>query len=246
MRWAIDLGNTRIKLGAFVAGRLREVHTWRNAEEEACLEWLLTQESAGYALLSTAAARAHWRERLAERAEVYVYAPGQPYPLRIAYATPETLGHDRLAAAAGAYAMYEACDCLVIDAGTCITTEYVGADGVYRGGNISPGVAMRLRAMHAFTGKLPLVAVATPPTHVGTSTAEALQNGALRGAAGELSAAIVAFRQNAGGGRVVLCGGDAPFLRPLLSSGLTYRPTLVLEGLANMQAYAQSTSGSSH
>ena len=86
-----------------------------------------------------------------------------PIPIRNLYSTPETLGTDRLASVTGAF--YEAMkhnndeptDVLVIDMGTAITYDIIDAAGNYLGGNISPGVAMRLKALHHFTEKLPLV-----------------------------------------------------------------------------------------
>ena len=238
--WAIDLGNTRIKLGRFVDGKLREYHTWPNAQQEEALAWLQGQPGARYALLQTAAPSLDWRGTLSTQGNVYVYGVGAPCPLTIEYETPSTLGHDRLAAAVGAHAIYPACDLLILDIGTCITYEYVSADSAYQGGNISPGLDMRLKAMHAFTGKLPLVTRRIPDSPIGVSTQTAMQNGAIRGAAAEITQHIVAFRQNHPQGRVLVCGGDVPFLRPLLPDGLIHRPSLVVEGLANLQAYAQS------
>ena len=55
------------------------------------------------------------------------------------------------------YEQFPGKDILVIDAGTCITYEFIDAAGRYHGGNISPGVQMRFRALHEFTGRLPLV-----------------------------------------------------------------------------------------
>ena len=83
-----------------------------------------------------------------------------PMPVRIAYTTPRTLGLDRVAAAIGAYSLCKANrDILVIDIGTAITYDIVSADGIYRGGNIAPGVDMRLRALNHFTARLPLVTI---------------------------------------------------------------------------------------
>ena len=73
------------------------------------------------------------------------------------YETPETLGYDRMAAVVAAHDQFPGKDILVIDAGTCITYEFVDSLGQYHGGNISPGLWMRLKALHQFTGRLPLV-----------------------------------------------------------------------------------------
>ncbi len=239
--WVLDLGNTRLKLGRFVAGQLREEHIWLRKEDTASLKWLLTQASDGYVILATGKGEEIWKKALIDKASVWSYSPGTPTPFSIDYETPETLGVDRLAAVAAAHALYPRTACLIIDAGTCITYEYLTAEGTYLGGSISPGLRMRLRAMHEFTGKLPLVPKVLPKGEIGTSTAKALQNGALRGALHEISGLVSAFRQNQSHGKVLVCGGDMPFLRPHLPDGLVYRPSLVLEGLAKLHTYALSS-----
>ncbi len=83
--------------------------------------------------------------------------PDTHLPIRIDYATPTTLGADRVAAAVGAWADYAGHPILVVDAGTAVTYDYVDAEGTYHGGNIAPGISMELRALHEFTARLPLV-----------------------------------------------------------------------------------------
>ncbi len=237
-RYALDLGNTRLKLACFEGEALCEIHTYPRSRAAAALAWLSGQDAEGYVLLSTGTDDSEWLRVLGERGPVYVPRGDSPAPLELAYATPDTLGADRLAAAVGAAAIYPACDCLVIDAGTCLTCEWVTAGGVYLGGSIAPGLDMRLAAMATFTGKLPRVARAWPETTVGTSTTSALQAGALTGALLELRGWIRTFRATYPNGRLLLCGGDAPFLRPRLPDAVLYRPSLVLEGLVRLQAYA--------
>ena len=239
--WVLDLGNTRLKLARVRGTSVVEVHVYPRTRRAEALAFLRTQAAVGYALLSTGGDAAWWAEPLAGTAPVWEYRPGSPCPLAVNYATLETLGVDRLAAAVGAQALWPRTELLVVDAGTCITCEYVGAAGVYLGGSIAPGLRMRLRAMHAFTGKLPEVAPVWPDSlDVGVDTASAMRAGALGGAARELAARVSAFRQNHPRGRVVVTGGDGPFLRPHLPTGLTYRPALVLEGLAHLHAYAHA------
>jgi type III pantothenate kinase len=79
-----------------------------------------------------------------------------PVPIKNLYATPETLGYDRLAAAVGAAAMFPGKNVLIVDFGTAITYDIVTAAGEFLGGNISPGAALRFRALHEGTGALPL------------------------------------------------------------------------------------------
>lgn len=239
-RWTVDLGNTRVKLGRHRGARLLEAHAFQAGARGDGLAFLLDQHAGTVALLSTAdrAEEEMWVAALGRSADLWRYRPGAPLPFEVAYATPETLGTDRLAAVAGAHALYAGRPVLVIDVGTCITYEFLTAGAVYRGGVISPGTAMRLDAMHHFTGRLPRPAAVRPPSFPGDSTAAALQHGALTAAAHEIAGFAAAHRRDHPDGVVLGCGGGFAPLRPLLPADLEYRPHLVLEGLATMLAYA--------
>ena len=245
--WVLDLGNTRVKFGRVVGGRLREVHAWPRESQASALAWLLTQPSDGYALLSGKEDESHWRERLAGKALLWSYVPGLPLPVTLYYDTPTTLGVDRLAAVVGAQAIYPQTDVMVVSLGTCMTVEYLTAAGAYLGGSISPGIRMRIRSMHESTGKLPLVPLVLPEgALVGVSTVTALQQGAIRGAGHEMNGWWRTFQQlrprtsDAPEPRLLICGGDAALLHPLSPRGAELRPHLVLEGLAQLHKYALS------
>lgn len=240
----LDLGNTRVKLGRFAGGRLVEVAAYPRAEFADALACALAPGPLTVALLSTGAPEeeARWRDALVDGgASVWSPRPGDPTPVKVAYATPETLGADRLAAAVGAHALYGQRPALAIDFGTCITYEYLSAAGVYRGGVISPGLDMRLAAMHLLTGRLPRVTAELPADFPGDSTASCLRHGALGGAAREVAGFVRDFREIEPAGAVVACGGGFAPLAPLLPADIDHRPHLVLEGLALMHAYAQTT-----
>ena len=255
--YALDLGNTRLKIGYFEGDTLGRVRVWPRLEEDAALAWLLAQPSAGYALLSGRDDEQRWRRALGAVAPVWTYTPGGRLPVRLYYDTPTTLGVDRLAAVAGAQALYPQTDVMVVSAGTCMTVEHLTAEGDYLGGSISPGVGLRLRAMHEYTGKLPLAPTALPEPNdtqrarglpLGVSTVTALQQGAIRGAAHELAGWFTAFCQrravsteanvDTSAPRLLLCGGDAALLHPLCPDGAEVREYLVLEGLAQLRSYA--------
>ena len=131
--------------------------------------------------------------------------------MSIGYETPAKLGADRLAAAVGAAALKPGCELLVIDAGSCMTIDRVTADGLYLGGNISPGLEMRLKAMHALTARLPLVGIDGATPQWGHNTAEALRSGALTGIRGEADSYLRRFFAEQAGGNAYafLTGGDA-------------------------------------
>jgi type III pantothenate kinase len=152
-------------------------------------------------------------------------------PIQVAYQTPQTLGKDRIAAVVGALALFPAENCLVIDAGSCITYEFLQATGVYLGGNIAPGVNMRLRAMHEFTARLPQVDLQAVEQWIGSSTAKAMNNGALLGVVLEIVGYAQKWAAERGNIRSILTGGDAPRLLEALPIKVEHEPDLVLIGL---------------
>ena len=158
-------------------------------------------------------------------------------PIQSEYATPETLGRDRLAAVCGAHWLFANQNILIIDAGTCMTYEILSKEGVYLGGNIAPGLKMRLQAMHEFTAKLPIVSVSLPKEMIGKSTETALQNGAIRGSLLEITDFRRRFQRKMGKTRTILTGGDAIFLAKNLKFSTFVEQDLVLAGLYSIYAH---------
>ncbi len=150
------------------------------------------------------------------------------------YTTLHTLGKDRIAAMAGAVDCYPDQHCLVVDAGSCITTDLITADAVFEGGNISPGLRMRLRSMHEFTARLPLVEPGKLLGLLGTSTELALRQGGQGGAAYELEGLFHRLVAEWTPLNVVLTGGDAPLLSKQLSIPHLLQPHLVHFGLSKI------------
>ncbi|MCK6692076.1 MAG: type III pantothenate kinase [Thermoanaerobaculia bacterium] len=233
MNLALDIGNTRVKAGLFDGNRLVEQANWTDWTLEELISYG-NQAGADCVIFSSVAAHdpAGYR-RLAETFATAVELTHEtPLPFQNNYRTPETLGKDRVAAVAGAQALFPGENCLVVDCGTCIKYDLLTAEGVYHGGNIAPGAAMRIKAMHVFTARLPEVAVRMPEDFCGSSTETALQNGALRGAVHEIGGFARQFEQRARPLRVVLTGGDAAFFQPHLAlPSLTLEPHLTLFGL---------------
>ncbi len=129
-------------------------------------------------------------------------------PLTCDYHSPETLGADRLAAAVGAAYCCPASDLLIVDVGTCVTYDYVSADGRYLGGNISPGVGMRLVALHEQTARLPLVSAEGPLPTIGGNTTEAIRIGVLKGIDYEINGYIRQMLRQHPQARIFLTGGN--------------------------------------
>lgn len=235
---AIDIGNTRTKAGLFEKDRLVEKMSGENRHPEKWMTWL-TNQKAGNVILSTVAGSVGEELEAWLRTRPYYLrlSSDTPLPVRNRYRTPETLGKDRLAAAAGAWALFPGENCLVIDAGTCITFDVITAAGEYLGGNISPGVNMRLRAMNAFTAGLPLVERRAPVSFLGDSTETALQNGGQWGAILEAEGYVDRCSDEFGAIRSILTGGDADFFVKNMKREIFANPDLVLVGLNKILSY---------
>lgn len=153
------------------------------------------------------------------------------------YETPETLGYDRIAAAVGANEQFPGKDILVIDAGTCITYEFIDACAQYHGGNISPGVQMRFKALHQYTGKLPLVVSEGRLIPLGKDTDTAIRAGVLKGIEYEIQGYITALKHKYPELLVFLTGGDAFSFDTNLKSVIFADRFLVLKGLNRILNY---------
>lgn len=148
-----------------------------------------------------------------------------PLPIGVDYATPDTLGLDRIATAAGAAALYPGEAMLVVDAGTAVTLDVVDASGTFRGGNISPGLRLRARSLHDFTAALPDVTSSLSPCPsslelppFGRDTHTALLAGVSGGLAREVSGCYADASGIYGAKRLLLTGGDAPVLDAALDT----------------------------
>lgn len=151
-----------------------------------------------------------------------------PLPLVIDYHTPGTLGPDRIAAAVGAWSHFPGENSLVVDMGTAVTYDVVTSDGHYAGGNIAPGVGMRLRALRSFTARLPEVNGYGETPLFGYDTMTAMRAGAVRGVVSEINY----YRGLLPGGtRVVLTGGWSKRVSSFLDFPVTVDSCLVTKGL---------------
>lgn len=242
MNAAIDWGNTRLKVGWFDKGVL--VRTARYATTNALLTDLLREPPDHTIASSTSRSADDIRTELGELDNRLMVLDTQtPVPLINGYDTPNTLGTDRVAAAVGATVLFPERDCLVLDAGTCLTADLIDHTGTFRGGLISPGVQMRLRAMHEQTARLPLVDLpdvlpdADWPTVTAKNTRQALLSGVLNGLLLEMNGLINTYRHERPDIVVLTCGGDASIFESRLNSPIFAASDLVLIGLNRILQY---------
>ncbi len=237
MNLIVDIGNTSTKLAVFNG---REKLSVSRINELNCKE--LEKELSGIrvksAIVSSVKKLPPFISDLlfANIPFVHVLSHKSKLPFKIEYETPETLGPDRIAAVAGAFSLFPGSEILIIDAGTAITYEFLSS-GIYKGGNISPGINMRFKALNKFTEKLPLVSTYDTYTFPGVNTIEAITAGVITGVTYEINEYIRTFKKNKTDFKVLLAGGDSEFLKGKINHQTTYMPDIVIDGLNYILEY---------
>ena len=160
-----------------------------------------------------------------------------PLPVKIGYTTPQTLGPDRIAAAVGACSLFPGENLLVVDMGTAVTYDHVNSEGVFVGGNIAPGIGMRLRSLHNFTARLPQIDGYGDIPLLGHDTATAMRAGAVRGVVAEI---FYYLSQLPAQTKVVLTGGWAAHVSKFLDFPVTVDKCLVTKGLLSILLYNEN------
>ena len=167
---------------------------------------------------------------------VHILSYKSKLPFKIEYETPQTLGSDRIAAVAGAYSRFRGENVLIIDSGTAITFDFLYGD-LYKGGNISPGIDMRFKALNKFAEKLPLVEKSTGFSSPGRNTTDAILAGVIGGVTYEINEYIRTFKKEHKDIKVVMTGGDSGLLKERLSYQTYYLPDIVIDGLNYILGY---------
>jgi type III pantothenate kinase len=231
MNVVVDIGNTRVKLALFEHGILLEEMNSMDFDANFWRKIILKFPDISSVIISSTRKTQDFGF-ISEDFFKLILNSDTPLPISINYNTPETLGRDRIAAAVGSYLLFPSKATLVIDAGTCITYEYLDAKGVYQGGGISPGLQMRLDAMHHFTGNLPeLSMIEGDVALLGKDTNSAMYSGAKNGLIAEIEGLIAEYKSQFGVEVVVLTGGDAQGFEKQVKNTIFAAPQLVLMGL---------------
>jgi type III pantothenate kinase len=229
MNVVVDVGNTTAKVGIFKKHELVEEH--RLLREGDLKAYLQKTQASAILISSVSKNEDSLLQAVAHIPTKIILTHELPLPITNTYATPETLGVDRLAAVCGARQLFPNEACLVIDSGTCITYDIIDAEGKYLGGAIAPGLRMRLRAMHEFTSRLPLAEVKEQIPLIGNSTLTCLQSGALNGMQAEIEGMVARYQEQYPQLKVVVCGGDTHFFENNLKGAIFAVRNLVLIGL---------------
>lgn len=232
MNLAIDIGNTRIKAGVFDGEILVKSEVLDISGDDLIADFVGKDIIQNVIVCSVNGDTLEVESRLPEISGVVIHLTDRTkIPIVNDYETPGTLGKDRLAAAIGGFHLFKGSDVLIIDAGTCITYDLVTSKGVFSGGNIAPGLDMRLKAMHDYTARLPMVSRGEASRFMGKSTEEAIKNGAVQGILLEIDGYIKRLGGQFASLETVITGGDASYFADLMKTKIFVRSNLVLIGL---------------
>ena len=235
----IDQGNTAAKVVVWDGDNAVDGTMFTSLTDEAVRSLVERYRPAGVMYCSVVDDGAAVRRMFGSMGiECHVLTHLTPMPLDLsAYANTATLGADRIAAMVGAMSLYPGRELLVIDIGTAVTYDHVMADGRFVGGNIAPGVAMRLNALNHFTARLPLIDSTGDYSPCGTDTRTAMRGGAVYGVVGE----IAYYRSLMPAGCVtVLAGGWAADIAAILGDDVKVERRLVGLGLNRLLNYSHS------
>ena len=237
-----DIGNTRSKIAVMEEGIVQELLVCESLKADS-IELITNRYNVDAALACITGKAPDFATLLPKElmARFHRLSYRSVFPFEIDYETPETLGMDRVAAVTGARQLASKTPLVVVDAGTCITIDFLDDQDVYRGGAILPGLTMRLRAMNEQTATLPLIVptdeersgrVAIPLE--GRSTREAILAGVLRAAVYEIQGFIDEYARRYEDVKLFLTGGDADFFANQLIFPNFANPNLLFIGLEKL------------
>ncbi|MBP6556931.1 MAG: type III pantothenate kinase [Flavobacterium sp.] len=241
MLLAVDVGNTRIKAAVFEDNTLLQVFLFDHKEMVEKFDFILEQHNKIGVIVVASVGNIDQSDFLSfeKRASIHFISNESQFPFDNLYSTPKTLGIDRLVLATGATLRYPNQNRLVIDAGTCITYDFINEKNQYLGGAISPGIRLRYESLHQFTSKLPLLTKAYPEYVIGNSTQESIHSGVVNGITLEIDGFIEQYKSQYAKFIIILTGGDAEFLAKRLKNTIFANSNFLLESLNQTFQYNQ-------
>lgn len=238
MNLIIDIGNTRVKVAVFEMNSVKEIFVIEKEKIISEVKKIISKFNISRSIISSVANISESEQQnLVKLLNPLFLNNETKVPFSNLYKTPKTLGVDRIALASAAINKYSKKNVLVIDAGTCITFDFINEKKEYLGGAISPGINMRYKALHNFTSKLPLLKQNEVFNFVGTDTNSSIHSGVVNGICNEIEGVINQYKDEYQDLTVVLTGGDTYFLAKQLKSGIFAHPNFVLEGLHTILTY---------
>jgi len=239
MNLVIDAGNTSVKLAVFLKKELLWLtNTDKDGFPDAVKEVFTYFPDVSHSMVASVGFLSKKDLNvLAVFCKVQLLTSVAKVPFKNSYASPQTLGVDRIALATAAFYNHQHTNTLVIDAGTCITYDMINDSGEYMGGAISPGLQMRYKALHEHTARLPFLEPSPFVELIGNTTETSIHSGVINGICQEIDGVISQYKGRFKHLTVILTGGDGQFLSNRLKNTIFANSNFLLEGLNYLLEY---------
>jgi len=236
MNLIIDIGNTRVKLAVYEHDNyVYKITTTKKYFFQTVKKILKKHSEIKRGIISSVDFFSREEEiNLNQLLQLTIVNASMKLPFKNLYATPSTLGVDRIALIAAASKQYKKKNVLVIDAGTCVTFDFLNHENEYLGGAISPGLTVRYEALHNLTAKLPLLKPENSDFFIGNSTESSIHSGVINGLVNEIDGVIQQYQSTYTDLTVILTGGDTNFLAERLKSSIFANSNFLLDGLNHL------------
>lgn len=239
MNLAIDIGNTRTKVAVYENDIILNIEIFEQINFRKKIQNLISDsvQKPNIILTSVKFFSKDDEKWLSEISNLTIIDSKTPLPFINKYSTPETLGIDRRVLASGGVLKFPIQNRLIIDAGTCITYDFVNSDNEYLGGAISPGINLKYKSLNDYTDKLPLLSLNEEHTIIGNSTNNAIHSGVINATLLEIDGFINSYINEFQNLTIILTGGDADFLAKRLKNTIFANPNFLLESLIMLYRY---------
>lgn len=230
----LDFGNTKTKSAVIENLTIISTAIFDASDSIANVRKIIAEQPTITAIVISSVIKSKFEQLQKEFPQLAVYNidNSTSFPFCNLYSTPDTVGIDRLVLTAAAYYTYPKQNRLIIDAGSCITFDFINKKDEYLGGSISPGLAMRYKAIHYFTENLPLLTPEHPISYIGNSTKSSIHSGIVNGLLSELDQGINRYISEYPDLTIILTGGDCDFLAKRLKNSIFAHNYFLAEGLA--------------
>ncbi len=240
MLLAIDVGNTKVKAAVFENNTLLHKEIFETNQFKKAIDKILKEYPFIKNMIVASVGKIEKDAFLYFKIKVLFITNSDKFPFQNLYRTPNTLGIDRLVLSAGAVIKYSKQNRLIIDAGTCVTYDFVDENDNYLGGAISPGIRLRYEALHNYTAKLPLLSKEEPINIIGNATNQSIHSGVINGLTHEIDGFINIYSNNYKNFIIILTGGDSDFLAKRLKNTIFANSNFLLESLNQLFQYNQN------
>ncbi len=233
MLYAIDIGNTRTKISVFKQNTIENTFIFKQENFIEEIKKLInnSKEPANIVISSVGKLSQEELTWLEKNSVLTIISHLSPIPFINKYETPQTLGIDRIVLTTGAALKFPNKNCLIIDAGTAITYDYITKNKEYLGGGISPGIHLRFKSLNDYTAKLPLISIEEEHPLIGKNTKNSILSGVLNGTTKEIEGIIREYQDIDEELIVILTGGDCVFLEKKIKNNVIMLPDFMSESL---------------